>query len=143
VNYKGKLEDVKSAIVVNVKLCDDIVFSALQFYGIDEQELVEHIREAESSGRHRDSYSAGQALKHFVRDWAAEGAKERNDAFPCILSTISSIKGDLSRDEILKVLLPGSGVGRLGHEVAKLGGKSPSTNGRNRLTLCRSRRHVE
>jgi hypothetical protein len=117
VNYREKLEMIRSTIYVNVKVCDDIVFSALQFYGIDEQELGEHIREAESNGRQPDSYSAGQALKHFVRDWAAEGAKERNDAFPCILSTISS----------MKVLLPGSGVGRLGHEVAKLGGKLPTT----------------
>jgi hypothetical protein len=127
VNYREKLEYVRSAIYANVEVCDDIVFSALKFYSIDEKELSEHIREAESSGRHRDSYSAGQALKHFIRDWAAEGAKERNDAFPCILSTISSIKDDLSRDETLKILLPGSGVGRLGHEVAKLGGELPST----------------
>jgi hypothetical protein len=123
VNYKQKLDDVEELIFENLMICKDIIHNAMEYYGVTQQELDKHIKEAEGSARQADSYSAGQTLKHFVRDWADEGSKERNDAFPCILSTISNLKGDLSEGQPLKVMLPGSGVGRLGHEVAKLGGR--------------------
>lgn len=103
-------------------VCMSIVSNAIQFYGISQKELDEHIKEAEKSGRQADRISVSQTLKHFVRDWADEGAKERNDAFPCILSTLSNLKAHMAETGPLKVLLPGSGVGRLGHEVANLGG---------------------
>jgi hypothetical protein len=60
-----------------------------------------------------------------VRDWSDEGSKERNDAFPCILSTLQSLGTQTTENKPLKVLLPGSGLGRLGHDIAKLGGELP------------------
>lgn len=102
-------------------ICKDIVANAIQFYGIEQQELDNYINEAEKSGHSADRISVSQTLKHFVRDWADEGDKERNDAFPCILSTMSKLRESLDREKPLKVLLPGSGLGRLGHEVASLG----------------------
>ena len=93
----------------------------MAFYGIEQKELDEHIQEAEKAKRVADRISPSQTLKHFVRDWADEGSKERDDAFPCILSTLSSLKAEAAADKHLKILLPGSGVGRLGTEVANLG----------------------
>jgi SAM-dependent methyltransferase len=102
----------------------------MQFYNIDHEELNEHINKATQDGRQADKMSVSQTLKHFVRDWAEEGSKERNEAFPCILSTLESLKASYDSDAPLKVLLPGSGLGRLGHEVANLGGtlQSPLIN---------------
>ena len=94
----------------------------MQFYNIEQKELDSHIKDAEKAGRTADKMSVTQVLKHYVRDWADEGAKERNEAFPCILSTLSTLKADMKHDTPLKVLLPGSGVGRLGHDVANLEG---------------------
>ena len=93
----------------------------MDFYGIEQKELDEHIAEAVKAGRLADRISPSQTLKHFVRDWADEGEKERNDAFPCILSTLTTLKEQFDTDRPLKILLPGSGVGRLGTEVANLG----------------------
>jgi hypothetical protein len=104
-------------------VCKSIITNAMHFYVVGQKELDTHIREAENSGRQADRISVSQTLKHFVRDWADEGSKERNDAFPCILSTVSNLKVELARDNRIKVLLPGSGLGRLGHEIASLGGK--------------------
>ena len=123
-DYNKKLDDIEELIYENFMLCKGIVFNALAFYGIEERELDEHIQDAEKNGRQANQISVSQALKHFVRDWADEGAKERNDAFPCILSTIANIKAGSTHNSPLKVLLPGSGLGRLGHEVANLGGGS-------------------
>jgi hypothetical protein len=103
-------------------VCKSIVFNAMQFYGIEMTELDEHIGEAEKSGRQADRISVSQTLKHFVRDWADEGSKERDEAFPCVVSTLLNIKAELSTVRPLKVLLPGSGLGRLGHEVSNVGG---------------------
>ncbi|KAH3966909.1 hypothetical protein HBH51_141690 [Parastagonospora nodorum] len=121
VDYKQKLDDVEELIFENFMICKDIVSTAMQYYCVTQQELDKHIKEAEEAGRQVDSYSPGQTLKHFVRDWAEQGAKERADAFPCVLSTLSDLKGDVSKGASLKVLLPGSGLGRLGHEVSSLG----------------------
>ncbi|KAF2624475.1 N2227-domain-containing protein [Macroventuria anomochaeta] len=121
VNYKKKLNDIEELIYENEILCKAIVSNAMSFYGISQSDLDSHIAEAKKAGRLADRISPSQTLKHFVRDWADEGSKERDDAFPCILSTLTSLKENSSADMPLKILLPGSGVGRLGTEVASLG----------------------
>lgn len=121
VDYKRKLRDIEELILENEILCNAIVANALSFYGIAQKELDAHIAEAEKAGRLADRISTSQTLKHFVRDWADEGSKERDDAFPCILSTLRGFKTQAAVEAPLKILLPGSGVGRLGTEVASLG----------------------
>lgn len=127
-DYKKKLDDIEELIYENLMVCKRIVSNAMAFYGVQQQELDAHIKEAERNGRQADRISVSQTLKHFVRDWADEGSKERNDAIPCILSTISRLKAESEASGPLEVLLPGSGVGRLGHEVADLGGKRLPVN---------------
>lgn len=122
VNYNQKLYEVEELIYENLMVCRGIVSNAMQFYGITQQELDEHIKEAEKGGRAPDRISVSQTLKHYVRDWADDGSKERNDAFPCILSTLSNLKSQQTEVRPFRVLLPGSGLGRLSHDVAKLGG---------------------
>jgi hypothetical protein len=123
VKYSQKLDDIEELIYENLMVCKSIVSNAMHFYGIGQKELDAHMKEAEKSGRQADRISVSQTLKHFVRDWADEGSKERNDAFPCILSTVSDLKVNLAREYPIKVLLPGSGLSRLGHEIANLGGR--------------------
>jgi hypothetical protein len=122
--YGKKLEDIEELIYKNFMVCKSIVSNAMRFYDITERELDEHMEEAKKGGRQADKTSVSQALKHFVRDWADEGGKERNDAFPCILSTLSTLRARHNENASFKVLMPGSGMGRLGHEVAALGGES-------------------
>lgn len=109
-------------------MCDDIVAQALDFYEIDRAELVDFCKQEDKSGRRVDRVSVLQALKHYVRDWAEEGLSEREAAFPCILSTLSDLYPAGERHEAKerapKVLLPGAGLGRLGFEIAKMGGQS-------------------
>lgn len=100
----------------------------MAFYGIEQKELEQHVAEAEKAARLADRISTSQTLKHFVRDWADEGSKERDDAFPCILSTLEKLKPQAVLEAPFKILLPGSGVGRLGTEVADLGGFQVTLN---------------
>ncbi len=93
---------------------------------MEKKELQDFIRDQEKAGQAPDRISVMQSLKHYVRDWAEEGAHERDAAFPCILDTLAALyptrnAGNLSTDPV-KTLLPGAGLGALGHEVASLGG---------------------
>ena len=131
VGYSSKFASVRDRILKNQRLCHAIVLDALDFYRIDQAELDTHAQQMEVAGRAVDKVSVSQALKHIVRDWAAEGASERDAAFPCIIealrdlsssSSSSSSSGhnsDLAGNVKVKVLLPGAGLGRLGHEVAE------------------------
>jgi hypothetical protein len=122
------MHDIEELIYENESLCKAIIAHAMAFYGIEQKELDAHIKEAVKAGRVADRISSSQTLKHFVRDWADEGSKERFDAFPCILSTLTNLKTTTPSTPPLKILLPGSGVGRLGTEVADLGGFEVTLN---------------
>ena len=60
-----------------------------------------------------------ESLKHYVRDWSEEGAKERGRIFEPILRVLRDVPVD-DRGK-LKVLVPGSGLGRLAWEISELG----------------------
>jgi hypothetical protein len=134
VRYEKKLEDIEELIYENFMVCKSIVSNAMRFYDITERELAEHMAEANKSGRQADRTSVSQTLKHFVRDWADEGAKERNDAFPCILGTLSDVRARHNDKAVLKILMPGAGLGRLSHDVAALGGESTFFDENDTLT---------
>lgn len=122
VQYSGKFSTVERLLKSNQGLCQAIVDSALQFYRISNQELEEFIRDTEKSGSVAERVSVGQSLKHFVRDWAESGIKERDPGFTCVLSTLDGLFSAQERtDSIPRVMIPGAGLGRLGHEAAKLG----------------------
>lgn len=126
VQYRDKLNNIEHLVERNAVICDGIVEHALNFYGIDKKELQEFIKEQEKAGQSPDRTSVQQSLKHYVRDWAKEGAHERDAAFPCILETLETLypgrNSGNSSAAVAKVLLPGAGLGALGHEVASLGG---------------------
>lgn len=105
----------------NDNLARGIVEYGLQFYNISQSELDEFIRENEAQHRSADRTSVSQGIKHFVRDWADEGHGERQQSFGCILKSLAQTPR--TSGEPLRVLLPGAGLGRLAHEVDKLGGE--------------------
>ena len=122
-NYKKKLDDIEELIYRNEALCKSIMANAMAYYGIEKSELDAHIESATKVGRKADKTSVTQTLKHFVRDWAAGGIKERTDAFPCIRSMMEGPSMPNTDGRPLKALLPGAGLGRLAHEVASISGK--------------------
>jgi len=59
-------------------------------------------------------------IRQFVRDWSAEGAKERELCYGPLVEVLTKTYPPEIRRNI-RVLSPGSGLGRLPWEVAKLG----------------------
>ncbi|RXW25004.1 hypothetical protein EST38_g854 [Candolleomyces aberdarensis] len=60
-----------------------------------------------------------ESLKHFVRDWSEVGKQERERTFAPILNLLSRIEPE-QRDRT-RILVPGSGLGRLAWEISQLG----------------------
>ncbi|KAM5495957.1 putative carnosine N-methyltransferase [Microsporum canis] len=120
VGYTSKLSKVKGLFAENDNLAQDILNHALEFYQIERIELEQFIKEAESGGITADKTSTSQAMKHFVRDWSKEGLFERKAAFPCVLEALNNYTVH-SNNPPLRVLLPGSGLGRLAHDISNLG----------------------
>ncbi|KAK1958603.1 N2227-domain-containing protein [Colletotrichum sublineola] len=127
IGYSQKFKIAEQLLDFNQDLCNEIVETALNFYGITQKELADHSKAKDDAGQHADRVSTSQTLKHFVRDWSTAGTGEREDAFPCILGELKALFPDrISRN--VKALFPGSGLGRLGHEVAALGGFDVTVN---------------
>ena len=120
VSYSTRFKKVESKLAHNQHVCDDIVATALAFYGIDRTELQRHVRERENQGQLADRVAVSQALKHIVRDWTTEGASERNGTFACLTKTLLNLFP--VREDEVRVLVPGSGLGRLGHDIRALAG---------------------
>lgn len=95
----------------------------MEYYEIGQDEFKKHVKEIEASGKVADRVSVSQALKHYVRDWTEEGASERNGPFSCLIKTLEGFFPERDGAAPIKALVPGSGLGRLGHDIARLGGK--------------------
>ncbi|KPM41387.1 hypothetical protein AK830_g5162 [Neonectria ditissima] len=129
VQYSRKFTRINDILFHNQELCNQIVKNALNFYEIGIEELQKHIKDNESVGKKADKTAVSQALKHFVRDWTETGAHERDGPFPCLLKTLDRLFPDRDASAApIKALLPGAGLGRLGHEVADLGGFEVTLN---------------
>ncbi|KGO40799.1 hypothetical protein PEXP_086110 [Penicillium expansum] len=126
IHYTRKLNTMEHLLEKNNELARSIVDHGLWFYNISQPELDEFIKESETEQRYADKTSVSQGMKHFVRDWADEGHEERDQSFGCILESLAQIPR--TKERPLRVLLPGSGLGRLAHEVDKLGGFEVTMN---------------
>ncbi len=60
-------------------------------------------------------------LRQCVRDWSEEGAAERSACYGPILSELERLYPDRAARAAVKVLVPGSGLGRLVWEMAYRG----------------------
>ncbi|KAI5786072.1 putative trehalase [Pyronema domesticum] len=109
-NYPHKLSLALQTVEENSLLAKDIVTFGLEAYNISAYELRAYMKMNRTAGDHS---SVVQALKHYVRDWAAGGAHERDAVFPQILKAMEDRGG--------RVLVPGAGLGRLAYELAAQG----------------------
>ena len=113
----------------NAELAKKVAGHALEFYGVSQKDVDAHAAQLTRDGKSSDHTSVSQALKHFVRDWSEDGMEERNATFPQILEILQNLFLNRSDKKPMKVLVPGSGVGRLAHAIDDLTGRfSPFLN---------------
>jgi N2227-like protein len=100
------------------------------YYQIDNEELEKFISIHEYNNKWDDQDRVVEALQHIFRDWSREGTHERADVVDFIGRTIDAAFPDreMRRDGPVRILLPGSGLGRLAHDVAALDGVEVTAN---------------
>ncbi|KAF4124346.1 carnosine N-methyltransferase [Geosmithia morbida] len=109
--YSSHFEKAREGIAVNAQLSERIAQISREHYRTGPQPL-----EGEEDA---DFGVVDLAFGHVSRDWSAQGAKEREAVFPPVLAELRRrIDPGGSRN---KVLVPGSGLGRLASDIADLG----------------------
>ncbi|KDQ18876.1 hypothetical protein BOTBODRAFT_28365 [Botryobasidium botryosum FD-172 SS1] len=136
VGYLSKLDALARAVERNA-----VVTRAIAALAFEEQVRLGMVRGGMGRARafgaesYADPGRVKEALKHFIRDWSAEGREERERLFSPILDVL---KADTRTRKDLKVLVPGAGLGRLAWEIANLGFDSTANEYSCFMTLaCR------
>jgi SAM-dependent methyltransferase len=114
----------------NAVLAQDILSHNLQYYGISRPELEAFVQETTSNSTYQKGTTL-YAMKHFARDWSTEGAHERAATYPCVLQALDNafpLEDRTTQQSPTLVLVPGSGLGRLGHEIAAQAGFAVTLN---------------
>ena len=130
-----KHRGIAAAVAANAELLESIVAGSLQFAGAKSFEEV--VPEPSYRGNPHEMDKVCTTLKQFVRDWSAEGGPERERTYaPMVrplprgrrpplrarlqLAAMAEHFGDEGRERV-RVLVPGSGLGRLAWECARAG----------------------
>ncbi|CAN6465217.1 unnamed protein product [Victoria cruziana] len=77
-------------------------------------------------------------LRSIVRDWAAEGHKERDQCYKPILDELNRLFPDRSTSSPPSCLVPGAGLGRLALEISCLGFISQGNEFSYYMMICSS-----
>ncbi|KAJ4356723.1 uncharacterized protein N0V89_004759 [Didymosphaeria variabile] len=109
--YPAHFDKARKGIEVNARFSDQIAQNAREHYQTGPRALGDE-QDAELQ-------VAGLAFTHLSRDWSIQGAKERQAVFPPVLHGLEQHFGGRGRGK--RVLVPGSGMGRLASDIADLG----------------------
>ncbi|TFK22561.1 N2227-domain-containing protein, partial [Coprinopsis marcescibilis] len=110
--YTKKLDRLWDITALNGTIADEIAEIAEREYPSVTDTPKYHATSA-------DLARVREALKHFIRDWSDDGAKERHTIFSPILDCLKTVDPELRASQ--KVLVPGCGLGRLSWEISQLG----------------------
>ncbi|RHZ44447.1 hypothetical protein CDV55_100243 [Aspergillus turcosus] len=111
--YPAHFEKARKGIEVNARFLEKIAQIAREDYHTGPR-MLEDKEDA-------DFAVVDLAFAHLSRDWSTQGAKERQAVFPPVLSGLEQHFGGNGNARGTKVLVPGSGLGRLASDIADLG----------------------
>jgi carnosine N-methyltransferase len=112
IGYPTKLQRFGESITQNAVTTAAIATMAADEFGLEDNPRMVDVNQA-------DLARVREVLKHFVRDWSEEGVGEREKIFRPILRVLEQVP--LSKRGEARVLVPGSGLGRLAWEISQLG----------------------
>ncbi|KIV99720.1 uncharacterized protein PV09_08650 [Verruconis gallopava] len=136
-NLLSTLEEIDHAIEVNAKIAEAFVASGVAMYGLDEPPNEPPYSHAESEGEishstradwqgpalPHDQEKAHSTVKQLYRDWSAEGAPERRACYDPVIAALDEEYKSIPRSQrgVVRVLVPGAGLGRFVYEATKAG----------------------
>lgn len=116
-------EKVDDAIDTNAEIADAIVATGLSSFGLspdpDPSDPTQNWHDVATMADINKAYST---IRQFYRDWSVEGKPERDACYgPVLKDLIQEFPDRMQREEPVRVLVPGAGLGRLVFEVCSAG----------------------
>ncbi|CUM65248.1 uncharacterized protein PRCAT00002880001 [Priceomyces carsonii] len=116
IGYLKKLNIIDESISKNQEILDEVVKASIGAYSlsIEDFNILQNQRTASST-----NYRVIEALGHIYRDWTPIGFQEQ---VPLLKYIKHYLKEFITEDEKLEtaIIIPGSGLGRIAHELALL-----------------------
>ncbi|CBF88632.1 hypothetical protein AN0865.2 [Aspergillus nidulans FGSC A4] len=114
---------VDDAIDANADIADAIIGTGLKSFGLPEQpDPSNPLQNWRGVANSADINKAHSTIRQFYRDWSAEGQAEREACYIPVLRDLDlEFPDKLEREEFVKVLVPGAGLGRLVFEICRAG----------------------
>ncbi|KAH7309474.1 N2227-like protein-domain-containing protein [Stachybotrys elegans] len=124
-NFLDTLEKTDDAIDSNADLASAIVkFGLRTFRSIaprpDAQDPVIPHQWA-GIAKHSDIDKARSTIRQFYRDWSVDGAAEREACYGPVMKVMAEERAKSPNADMLKVLVPGAGLGRLVFDLCQAG----------------------
>ncbi|MCJ1387385.1 hypothetical protein MMC18_000228 [Xylographa bjoerkii] len=115
----SSFDRVDDAIDANADIASEILKASLEAFGL-QSDPPDPAMNWKGAAKPSDIDKARSTIRQLYRDWSAEGADERSKSFEPVLSNLANLFPKEDKGTT-KVLVPGSGLGRLAFEVYKLG----------------------
>jgi carnosine N-methyltransferase len=136
-NMLSNLDRIDEAIERNAEIAEEFVASGVAMYDLSppltrtgyshaqsgDQHAQTAIAEWEGPVNPTDQEKAHSTVKQLYRDWGAEGAVERRACYDPVLTALDEEYKHIPRSQrgMIKVLVPGAGLGRFVFEVNRAG----------------------
>ncbi|KAF3994077.1 hypothetical protein FT663_00097 [Candidozyma haemuli var. vulneris] len=117
IGYLQKLKSIDGHIEKNQHVMDDVIGCVKQEYGLTFRDFALLDAEKNLPNTSSTNYRVVEALTHFVRDWTPDGAVEREPLMDFVKAELKKVIPENEAAETC-VVIPGSGLGRVAHEVA-------------------------
>lgn len=113
--YSRKLKRIDAGITQNSAMFSAIAEAAKKNYGITYRDFEELKRQKASKSTSSSNYRVVESMGHFIRDWA-----DSSETKPILDYVKNQLNSMIPPEQIEKtcVIIPGSGLGRVAHEVA-------------------------
>ncbi|GMM37109.1 hypothetical protein DASC09_044340 [Saccharomycopsis crataegensis] len=109
IGYLARVSKVEQAIQENSIVLEDIAKSAIQKYNIEPSEMRLAVPSVQN-------FRVIESLCHYQRDWSSVGEKEVAPILEFYKKGLSKLGSNVKKSNTA-VIVPGSGLGRVAHEI--------------------------
>ncbi|KAG7661899.1 uncharacterized protein J8A68_004594 [[Candida] subhashii] len=124
VGYLNKLKSIQKSIQTNSEFTNAVADHVIDTYGISYKDfnLIDNNKNNNNSSVSSTNYRVLEALSHYVRDWESleNIGQELIPIYNYVLKHLNNIIPEEEKSTTC-LIFPGSGLGRMAYEFAKLG----------------------
>lgn len=120
IGYNKKLNRIDQCINQNQLILNTIADLAIENYGLTYSDFDLLKNQPNNGNVSASNYRVIEAMGHFVRDWSTIGDSESKPMLAYIESQLEKLIPLAEARAKTCIIVPGSGLGRISHEIAKL-----------------------